>query len=1098
MRLNKLLKTICLGAIAGTLVTNASAQGIHGVITGVVNDPSGAPVANAKVEAVNTGTNRTFVSVSTAEGVYVLTSLPAGTYDLRLEVAGFKTFQRKGLAVGAGQTLRVDVALEVGALTESVVVTGEAPPLKAEEATISDRFTGSRLEELPVGRTATNILRVVPGVVPNPSGFSNSIADGNINGGRATTSNFMIDGAAAVNTNLTQVQIQPILEAVEEVTIQTANYSAQFGRGGAAINVTTKPGTNDFHGSLFHFFRNDKLNANAFFSNATGGQRPVQRYNLFGGSISGPVLLPKYDGRNRTFFTFAFEGTRQQGAANLFSTVPLPALRQGDFTGQAPVYDPLTNTPAGGGAFSSTPFPGNQIPAGRIAAQSKALLQYYPEPNLPRTVNNYLFVLPLPNDQNAVSARVDHHFNQRSRITVRYNWRDTEATNGDNPIRYPGPGGAAGSSSNNETTLNTFHHVNGGHTHVFRPTLLNDFTVGYYFNHTEQLGPGSLENWPEKLGFPNVTGDKFPGVNIATFTGLGDGNLSNVYPARNWDIQDSVSWIRGAHSMKFGGQFRTLVFYDWRGTGVSFSFDTQGTFNPLTAQTRSSTGHPFASFLIGFPSSTSMDRRAPGGFRFRQKYWAGFFQDDWKVNRRLTLNLGLRWETTTPRTEDQNLQTVFNLATAQMNIAGRDGYPRTLRDTDWNNFQPRIGFAYTLNDKTVLRGGFGMFMLHTEVSGNTFVDPGPAQRSVNYVAAGAQNQFPVTFANFAQAARLPNLSDSIVVTANTNVSWMPRDYPTAYQSQWNFNVQRQLPWRTLVELGYVGTRGVHLEFNRNLNTIPIARLAEPGTPQSKRPYPTVGNITTVRNLPVGNSIYHSLQTRVQKRMSSGISFNFAYTFSKSIDDSSDVLAFRQVGIAGVQDHYNLKLERSVSTFDRKHVVASDLQWQLPVGKGRRWMSRGGAADAILGGWNLGSIVSAYTGLPLVMTVANANAITNTLGGSLRPNRLACAALPESERSLMRWFDTSAFVRPAPNTFGNDSRSQDCVRAPGLWSIDFLLAKQFRFAERFKLDMRGEFFNALNHFNPGGPNTQVGNNAIGTITGAQTGPRNVQLSLRLSF
>lgn len=1091
-----------LGATALFLAFGAllgHGQGITGVITGILSDPSGAAIANAKVTATNAATGRAFATATNTEGVFVLPSLPTGAYEVRFESGGFKAVQRKGLQLGADQTLRLDLALEVGAMTESVTVTGEAPPLRQEEATISDRFTGSRMEELPVSRSATNILRIVPGVVPNPSGFSNSVADGNINGGRATSSNFMVDGASAVNTNLTQVQFQPILEAVDEITIQTANYGAQYGRGGTAINVTTRPGSNEIHGSIFHFFQNDKLNANAYFNNATARQRPVQRFNLFGGAVSGPVRIPKlFNGLNRTFYTFAYEGTRQKGAANQLSTFPTEAMRGGNFSGLQAIFDPATFTPAGGGAFSATPFPNNQIPANRVASQSRSILPFYPAPNLPGSINNYVFLVPLPNDQNALNTRFDHNFTQNSRLTFRYGWRDADTASG-NPIVFPGPAGAASpANANNERTLNTFHHFNGGHTQVVRPTIINDITVGYFFTHTQQLGPGSFEDWPSKLGFANVSGDRFPGASIATYQSFGGGNLSNVYPARNWDFQDMVSWVAGKHSLKFGGQFRTLVFYDWRGTGVNFAFDTQGTYNPLTAQTRTSTGNSFASFLLGYPSSTTLDRRAPEGFRFRQRYWAGFLQDDWKISRRLTLNLGIRWEATTPRTEDNDLQTVFNLSTLQVDIANRNGFPRTLRDTDWMNFQPRLGLAWTLNDKTVVRGGFGMFMLPTEVAGNTFTDPGPAQRTQQYLANGAQNLFPVTFANFAQTATVPPLDSPVTVNQNTNVSWMPRDFPNAYQLQWNLNVQRQLPWSTLVEIGYVGTRGVHLEFNRNLNTVPVDRLTAPGTLQSKRPYPTVGNIATVRNEPIGNSIYHSLQARAQKRLSAGLSFNLAYTFSKSIDDASDVLAFRQVGVASAQNHYNIRLERAVSTFDRTHVLSSDLQWQLPFGKDRAWMNRGGFWNALLGGWNTGAIFSGYTGLPVTTGVANPNAITNTLGGGLRPNRLGCAALPEDQRSLNRWFNVAAFAAPSPNTFGNASRSESCVRGPALWNVDFLLAKQFNFTERVRLSVRSEFFNAFNHFNPANPNAQIGNQAAGTITGAQGGPRTLQLSLRLGF
>ena len=1035
----------------------------------------------------------------------MLSLLPTGNYELTVEAAGFRPFERTGLQLGAEQRLRIDVQLELGAASEKITVGGEAPLLNTEEAALGTRFGASSFENLPVSRSVTNVLSTVPGVVPNPTGYGNGVADGDINGGRSGMSNIMVDGVGTEFTNLNvngggsgQPGYLPILEAVDEVTVQTANYSAESGRGSSSVLITTRPGTNSFHGRLFYFFQNDKLDANAFFNNLTGQGRPAERYNLFGGVLSGPVLIPKlYDGHNRTFFTFAYEGTRQRAYANTISTVPTAALRSGDFSGTVPIFDPASIQPAGGGAFSSTPFPGNVIPASRFASQSVAMLPYYPAPNQPGAVNNYSYLQSLPYTTNTINLRGDHTFSDKNRVSVRYG-RISNVNN--SAVTFPGPAGA-GSNSLYLDATNVLDNLSASHTYIFSPTSVNDFRFGYYRVSETEGGPGENEGWAQKLGFPQVSPAEFPLVNLTTYTSFGGANDQITIPARNFDISDTISIVRGRHSLKFGGQFRTLVFYTGAGVGVTFAFDTQATYNPLTGATRAATGNSFASFLLGVPSSTTTTAHQAALFHFREKYFAFFAQDDYKATSRLTLNLGLRWETTTPRTEDDNLQTTFNLQTLTEEVAGQNGYPRTLHNQDWVNFGPRFGFSYQAAKNTVIRGGYGLFYLATDVSGNAFTSPGPGQNTNTYAANGATGLFPVTFANFASTAQIPQLGGPIVITANTGVSWMPRNYPNAYSQERNLNVQQQLWWGVLAEIGYVGNHASHLEFSRNLNEISLANLTAPGFPsqQSRRPFPTVGNITTVRDDPMGDSNYNALQARLQKRLSSGISFDIAYTFSKEIDNASDVLTFRQADIvADPQDDNNLRAERSVGTFNRTHTLTFNTVWEIPAGKGRRYLGRGGIADAVLGGWTLSTITAAYSGLPLVMSVANAAAITNSLGGAFRPNRLACPVLQGSERSIADWFNVSAFATPAANTFGNDSRTEPCAAGPGMVNSNLLLAKQFHIREALRLQLRGEFFNAFNHFNPGQPNSTIGNPAAGKITSAQGSPRIVQLSMRLTF
>ncbi|MCL5745308.1 MAG: TonB-dependent receptor, partial [Acidobacteria bacterium] len=894
----------------------ASGQILTGTITGEITDPSGARIPGVSINAVSVATGIPYKTQSNEAGIYVLTMLPTGAYRMDFQASGFRLVTRTGLRLGAEQVLRIDVALEVGAVSDAITVSSEAPLIQTEHGTVGSRFDYSRIENLPVGRSATAVLRTVPGVIPNPSGYGDSVSDGNINGGRAASSSLMVDGLSTENSNLNVSGYAPILEAVDEVTIQTSNYSAETGRGAASVQLTTKPGTNDVHGVLFHYFQNDKLNANAYFNNATGNARPAQRYNLFGGLLSGPVWLPHlYDGHNKTFFMFAYEGIRQIGYANKISTLPTAALREGNFAGLAAIYDRGTAANVPGAGLVVQPFAGNIIPTSRIAPQSKAMLAYYPVPNLPGTLSNYSYLQSLPSRKDSINVRGDHNLSDRSRLTARYGriYNTSLAA-----VSFPGPAGA-GSNSVNSNNAGWTHRLTASHTYLFTPATINDFRFGYFQVHTLGDGPGTYEDWAAKLGFSNVTPDKFPLVNIATFPSFGGSNIQNLYPARNFDIADTVSLVRGRHLLKLGGQYRTLVFYDGRGTGVSFNFDTQATYNPATPAARAATGNAFASYLLGIPSSTTTENRQNGHFKLRSKYGSLFLQDDWKVTSRLTLNLGLRWETTTPRTEDNDLQTVFNLDTLHVDIAGQNGYPRTLRDANWADFAPRIGFAWSAAKDTVIRGGYGIFYLQVDVTGNTFLTPGPAQATQTYVANGAANDFPVTFADTAATAKVPELSSNVAVTPSTSLSWMPRHYPNAYEQQWNINVQHQ--WRTfLFETGYVGNHGSHLEFSRNLNTIPIELLTAPGFPtlQSRRPFPTAGAINTQRSDPMGDSNYHSLQTRVQNRFSHGLSFSAAYTFSKVIDNASDVLSFRQVGIVAPQNGYDLRAERSVATFNRSH------------------------------------------------------------------------------------------------------------------------------------------------------------------------------------
>jgi hypothetical protein len=680
---------------------------------------------------------------------------------------------------------------------------------------------------------------------------------------------------------------------------------------------------------------------------------------------------------------------------------------------------------------------------------------------------------------------VDHNFSDKSRITGRYTRRHTFAQN---VMSYPGPAGAAG--ANTTLTNDTIHHVlSGDYVYVVKPELVNDFHFGYYHMFTVQTPPGADQDWANQLGLKNLGSATFPQVAIAGLTSLGGGNYVVRPQANNFQFSDSLTWIKGRHSIKVGGEYRALRYSNWQGNAGTFTFNTLATMNPLNR----TGGVGFASLLVGVPTTTAVALAQPlpgGAIVERWKSWGLFLQDDYKVTSNLTLNLGLRWELNTPRTVDQNRQSMFNLKTLQLDYAGQNGYPETLYDYNWRGFEPRIGVAYTpFGTRTVFRAGYGIFTqpLNAVISG---FEVGPWSPNNTYTSPDNGITFPVTF----QTSVPPTVFNApYVLGATTPVSWLPRTLRDPYSQQWSFNVQREMKTGMVVEAGYVGTRGTRLPLTYQLNQVPT-RLLGPGNAQALRPYATRGTITASTN-PVGNSTYHALQTRFERRHSGGIAWRAIYTFSKSIDDASGFATGRSYGVVPVQDNYNLRAERSVSGFDITHNIASSVSWELPVGKGRRLLNRGGWINGVAGGWTVSGISSVQSGLPLEM--ATVNNLTGSLDGGSRPNRLRRAALSGDQRSRLKWFDATAFSPPAAFTLGNDSRTEPGLRAPGLFNLDILMAKDFHPSESFKLQFRSEFFDAFNHFNPGMPASTIGAPGVATITTGNAG-RTIQLSLKLSY
>ena len=970
------------------------AQNITGTITGTVEDQTGARVIGASVTALNVEAGVAYRAKSSEAGVYVLPLLAVGKYQVIAQADGFKKFVANELALGADQRLRVDVRLELGSVTEEVKVTASSPLIQTDQSALSSSFSTADFENLPIGRSVTVPLELVPGILPDADGF----ATGNVNGTRERTTDVKVDGAESMLSNNGRFRMEPIQELVEEVVVQTSTYSAEFGKGGSQLSITTRAGTNEFHGALFYYFGNNVLNATSFINNLYGTARPQSRDNLFGGTIGGPVVLPKlYNGHNRTFFTFGYEGQRTRSYSLKVSSVPTVAMRAGDFSGQPLIYDPSTTRPNGAG-FARDPFPSNKVPVALMDPVALKTLQIaYPLPTQSGIVQNYVRTGPNQGTHNAFNARLDHNFSERSRVTARYIYRADESIS---LMQFPGPAGAGANTVSENTDV--YRYVLSGHyTYLIRPNLFNDAHFGLYRDRTPFSGPGTGEGWPAQLGLQNVAPDKFPLMTINQLTPFGGSNLATNRPGDNYEMSDSIMLAKGRHSLKVGVEYHALQNFTWQpgNSSGSFTFNTLPTMNPQNQQQ----GVGFASFLLGIPSTTALVLYPPDGFMNRFSYWGSYIQDDVRLSKRLVLNLGLRWEVTMPRTVDHNRQSNFDLQSLQLDLAGQNGYPDTIYDASWKQFGPRAGFAYTPfgNNRTVVRGGYGIFYAPQNSELGTF-NTGPWNQSYSWSSLDSGITFPFTLR---QGLPATSLNDPYVLSPLTATAWMARAWPSPYVQQWNLNIQRDAFAHTMVELGYVGSKGTRLLQSYQLNQVPGALLG-PGNAQSRRPYPTRGDITASVD-PAGNSTYHAFQARFQRRLSGGFSAKGAYTFAKSIDDFVGGNASFAYGITSAQDNHNLRLEKSVSGFDVTHFFSCALVYELPAGKGRRFLSRGGLADKVLGGWDLSALSTTESGRPLIMgTVTN---LTGALGGGSRPNRLRNGELSGENRGRMHWFDASAYA-----------------------------------------------------------------------------------------
>jgi hypothetical protein len=1051
-----------------------------GTITGFVSDRSGALIPGAEITVTQLATDVARRVISNDRGIYVAPSLPVGDYEVKAELAGFKSFVRRGIRVEAESRLTVDIALEVGQISETVTVTDAVAPVQSETGEVSTLVSGTQVTELALnGRNFTQFLTLGPGVVSRQTGRMMGVGqEGNplmsVHGGRFTMNKFTYDGTIAMDTGGNRgLNMFPPMEAIQEVKVLKSNYSAESGGyGHGIVNIVTRSGGKEFHGDLYEFFRNDALDARNFFASSVS---PL-KLNNFGYTLGGPFFIPgKYNtDKTRDFFFWSQSFAIRRGP-QLVSFVdpptgvftaqsPSAAMRRGDLSEiAAAVRDPLTNQP----------FPNNQIPANRIDPNAAILLeQYYPLPNR-AGAPNYAVTPSSATDWREELIRWDHHFTDRFKLTARYvqdTWEQEQAIKKPAPHAFATLGNFFGKPGRNLTTKLS---------NILGRAALNEFTYGFSMNRITNT-PNPEATRPSALRiaeiFPLNQQNVIPNVSITGYGAIGvGGQLNNVNPV--FTFRDDYSILVGRHSLKLGAEvIRTQKF--------STSYDNmQGSFT----FNGSRSGNAFADLLLGEAFNYTENEIEEKGYFFATDY-EFYAQDDWKAGRDLTINYGLRYyvmeggnggaekydriSTFVPGLYDpaQALRLTaagdlvagtgdpMNGLITPTNLKGLD-LPRSLKKTHFDVFGPRFGFAYSLpgGRATVLRGGYGLFYFWGENNNEGRQSNPPFGRSANIFTtrlsdpgAGTDRIFPPNVA----ALDVENLPPTIM--------------------HWSLGVQRELGAGLLAEVTYVGTRSYHLSRTLNINQprAEVARSSGGANINTIRPYLGYGNLNYSENS--AESKYHALEAHVLRRFSGGMLFQVAYTFSKGLADE------------GVQDVYDKRSAWGLFSLDRTHMLTLNFVYELP------WLkTRTDALARVFGGWQLSGITTFQSGLPLTVTAPGDRTGT---GAASRPN-LVSDPNQDAPHGIDKWFNTEAFVLQPVGFFGN--AGSNIVRGPGIASWDLNVFKNIRLSESSRLQFGAEFYNAFNHAQFEGVGSALGTPTFGFLTSARD-PRTIQFRVKVSY
>ncbi|MBI1786238.1 MAG: TonB-dependent receptor [Acidobacteria bacterium] len=1077
--MNYLRQSLLLLALSAVIWAQPSAT-----IVGRVTDSSGAVLGGAIIKVHNTATGLERSTVATETGDFELPLLPiTGAYALTVSKEGFQTHEITGLQLQVDQRARIDVTMKVGAIAEKITVQEAAPIVNTETGAIGQVVGNRTIVDLPLnGRNFTQLATLLPNAIVSSQGTAGSTLV-TVSGGRQSKTEYLLDGISINEQLFDGVAIRPSVDAIQEFKVQANSFSAEYGRGNAILNATIKAGTNELHGTVYEFLRNDKLDARNFFF--FGARKAPYRQNQFGVAAGGPVVLPGYSGKDKSFFFLNYEGQRIRQGRTFNALVPSDAFRQGDFSAlSATVRDPLTGDP----------FTGNRIPAARLNPATNYFLQFMPRQNT--SAGTFGYAAPFADTQDQGNARYDQRLGANDTFYARYTIIHRDDFN---PGAYPENGGF--------TQRNRVQNLVLSETHIFSATKVNELRLGYTRFHNANLNQGLGTNHTATAGIRGFeeTSQNFPGfpqLSVTGFQGIaGNAFQPLVNPTNMYQLVNNFSWIRGAHTLKIGGDLR-----EYRLTSTN-SANSRGNFSFTGAYS----GTAFADFLTGYPTSgaRSFPRNLFGEYETRYHFYV---QDDWKVSGNLTVNAGLRWELNQQPTAMLGQSARFNFDTGRWAVSTFNGQINTIsqqvakfalprfqslvdKATDvglpnkliynrYNDFAPRVGLAWRPlgNNKTVVRAGAGVFYLLT--SGNNSVSapiinvPFIVDESKQQVLANSRPTLDVRgfFEPFSTNA---NFTTQLTFGFNPHMKT-----PTMYQ--WNLAFQRELLNHFSVELAYVGNKGAYLERSLPQNLPPITNTTRPF--QDRRPRPQFGTGSYYDNRE--NSSYNAMEVKIEKRFSQGYSFLAGYSWSKSIDGSTN----DQGGGDGADNPFDLRTMRGLSNLDVGRRFIASFGAELPFGKGKPF---GGslpkAGDLILGGWQVGGIVTFQQGFPFTPVISSD---PHNIGFAYarRPDVIGTGLVDRCRPE--RCFNIADFRVPQPFIPGNAGRN--ILRGPGVSNYDLSIFKNFKFTESAYLQFRAEAFNAFNHTQLNNPNNNIELTTTGGRVFSAKDPRIGQFALKIYF
>lgn len=1035
----------------------SQAQGVYGTVQGTIADGSGAAIPGTALTSREINTGITQKVVTNQSGIFVISSMRPGTYDITAHKEGFSDFLRQGVIVRVGDQISLDMTMVVGGVTSTVQVSSEAPLVRSDDTIVGTVIEERTIKQLPLsGRSAFDLALLTPGVQQSAvSNGTSADSQPRLSGGRSRTNEFTLDGTSVTDPRRGSSVISPNLDAIQEFAVITNGIPAQYGRlAGGIITATLKSGTNKFHGNLFEFYRGDGFGA---ARNYFAASVPHLVYNQFGGIIGGPIKMDKL------FFFADYQGTRirQQTIYNL--TLPTASEQQGDFSdilglavGTDPlgrtlyrnqIFDPAT-TRVVNGATVRDPFPGNRIPVSRwdpAAAKAAAL---YVQPNLPGISQNFSNLQSGGSNHDQADGRVDAQLTNADLAFVRFSM-DRNYSIGTRPFATAG---------GNLGEIDTFYTSAIAWTHTFSSTVVNDLRIGSLRGELNRLTPATNV---DNLLIPNLAQAALPTFSIAGYYSIGDSPAFDP-TQESYQLADSISLVAGKHIIGVGGDLRRFLINDLQLTATSYNFNTLQTANG----TNSNTGNSYASFLLGRASQYSADPNR-GRFYGRSNYMGLYAQDQYKVTSNFTANIGLRYEVEqNPNEKDYNGSN-FDIGTGQI-ITMRQLGTNRIQHTQWGNFAPRVGFAWQpFHDSTVVRASYGIF--YAPLTGR---------------ATSAYDRFPKSRNYTLQSS---NVASAVVLSQTPAIPVDPFGYnlnhtyddPNAhvpYFQQVSLDIQHELPSRVLVGVGYTNSVARHLYANAQYNQIPIRVVqAAGGGTQSMRPFPQYANVGVFCECQ--STSYNALLVQAEKRYTKGFLMRAAFTWSKFVDEQDD-------NFSGLypQDQYNRRAERGLSLANIPTRLVLSGIYDLPFGPARAFAQRGILGE-LIGGWELGGIFYVQSGQQV--WVRSANNTSGTFSQLMRPNLVGAPDLPAAQRTLNRWFNTAAFQAPAPLNFGNSPKSPN-IQGPAWYNVDFNIHRDIRIPlwEQTRVELRGECFNCANHANFLPPNGLQGTTTFGQITAAQ--------------